>query len=122
MTLANHNDNDILIITAFISSMSHYVFNYTKEFFTDFGISLSRYYLKFIDTKIYCLVVNEIVSRRITGESLTVLMEMTLNQLVKSFTVYYNMTKTKPFIEMNYLDKFMYQIDTTLFFNFKNAI
>ena len=49
-------------------------------------------------------------------------MEKPINPLVKSFTVYYNMTKTKPFIEMNYLDKFMYQIDTTLFFNFKNAI
>ncbi len=121
-TLENHNDNDILIITAFISSMSHYIFNYTKEFFTDFGIGLSRYYLKFSDEKIYCMVLSEIVSRRITGESLTVLMEMTLNQLIKSFTVFYNMTKTKKFIEMNYLDQFMYQIDTILFFNFKHAI
>lgn len=121
-SLENHNDNDILIITAFISSMSHYIFNYTKEFFTDFGIGLSRYYLKFIDEKIYCLVLSEIVSRRITGESLTVLMEMTLNQLIKSFTVFYNMTKTKKFLEMNYLDQFMYQIDTILFFNFKHAI
>jgi len=102
--------------------MSHYIFNYTSEFFTDFGIGLSRYYLKFVDEKIYCIVLNEIVSRRITGESLTVLMEMTLNQLIKSFTVYYNMTKTKQFIEMNYLEKFAYQIDTILFFNFKNAI
>ena len=121
-TIESHNDNDILIITAFISSMSHYIFNYTNEFFTDFGIGLSRYYLKFIDDKIYCIVINEIVSRRITGENLTVLMEMTLNQLVKSFTVYYNMTKTKEFLEMNYLDKFVFQIDTILFFNFKNAI
>ena len=121
-TMENNNDNDILIITAFISSMSHYIFNYTKEFFTDFGIGQSRYYLKFIDDKIYCIVINEIVSRRITGESLTVLLEMTLNQLIKSFTVFYGMTKTKKFIEMNYLDNFIVQIDTILFFNFNNAI
>lgn len=121
-TIDTHNDNDILIITAFISSMSHYIFNYTKEFFTDFGIGSSRYYLKFIDDKIYCIVVNEIVSRRITGESLTVLMEMTLNQLIKSFTVFYNMTKVKDTVEMNFLEKFVFQIDTILFFNFKNAI
>ena len=121
-TIQSHNDNDILIITAFISSISHYVFNYTQEFFTDFGIGNSRYYLKFVEDKIYCIVLNEIVGRRITGESLTVLMEMTLNQLIKSFMVFYNMTKTSGLMEMNYLEKFVFQIDTILFFNFKNAV
>jgi len=121
-SITTHNDNDILIITAFISSISNYILNYTDEFFTDFGIGISRYYLKFIDEKIYCIVLNEIVTNRITGESLVVLMVMTLNQLIKSFTVFYKMTATKKLTEMNYLERFIFQIDTILFFNFKNAV
>ena len=49
-------------------------------------------------------------------------MEMTLNQLIKSFTVFYTMTKVKDTVEINFLEKFVFQIDTILFFNFKNAI
>lgn len=121
-TITTHNDNDLLIITAFISSISNYILNYTDEFFTDFGIGFSRYYLKFADDKVYCVVLNEIVSHRITGESLVVLMEITLNQLIKSFTVFYNMTGTTKLTEINYLERFIFQIDTILFFNFKHAV
>ena len=38
----DENDNDVLITSAFMSSIITYIFHYTSEFFTDFGIGTSR--------------------------------------------------------------------------------
>ena len=117
-----NNDQDFLIISAFISSLRHFIQAQNDDIFTDFGMGQIRYYIKIHGDKIYCLILSEIISRRITGESLTSLLELTLNQLIKSFTVYYQMTKTKDYLQLHYVDHFVFQIDTVLFLNFKNAI
>lgn len=118
----DENDNDVLITSAFMSSIITYIFHYTSEFFTDFGIGTSRYYIKMNKDKIYCLAINEIVNQRTTGESYKELLELTLIQLIKAVNSYDDMVKdTKEFLEMNYLENFVLHIDTILLYNFKNA-
>ena len=115
------DDNDILILTAFITSIKNYVATYTEDFFTDFGTGSSRYYLKTSKELIFCVVMNEIVFRRTTGESNKSLIEYTLIELTKAVYTYYNTIEKKFFNEMNYLENFVLQIDTILFYNFKKA-
>jgi len=119
----NWETKELLIITAFMSSISNYIKSQSSEYFSDFGIGQSRYYLKYTKLdQIYCLIVSEVVYRRLTGEKFNMLIELTLGDLMKTINIYYKMTKTKSFIQSSYLEKFTYQIDTTLFFNFKRAI
>ena len=39
------DDNDVLINSAFMSSLITYIFHYTNELFTDFSIGTGRYYI-----------------------------------------------------------------------------
>lgn len=119
----NFETKEFLIVSAFMSSISNYIKSQSSEYFSDFGIGQSRFFLKYTrDQKIFCLVVSEVVYRRLTGEKFNMLIEMTLSDLIKTFNNYHKMTKTKSFIQSNYLEKFTYQFDNILFFNFKRAI
>ena len=119
------DSDEYLILSAFISSLSTFIQSQNSEQFTDFGIGSSRYYLKFTsDSQIFCLIINEILYRRFTGEVLTSILELSLGELIKPFKSFYNFTKdkVKDIHQMDFIQRFCYQIDKILFFNFKNAV
>ena len=121
----NYDSDEFLILSAFISSLSTYIQSQNKEQFTDFGIGSRRFYLKFTnDKKIFCLILNEILYRRLTGEVLTSILELSLGELIRPFKSFYNITKAsvKDIHQSDFIEKFCYQIDKILFFNFKKAV
>ncbi len=83
--------NDFIFLSAFISSVLKYIKVEGNSYITDFGIGTSRFYLKFDHNEtIYCIVLNELIHRRITGEQLIIFVEMATNELKKVFNYYRN--------------------------------
>ena len=119
--IPNASNDDELILSAFISSLSHFIKVYDNDEFRGFSTQNYRYYIKILNERIYCLVLNSNVFKLSSGSSLISILDNTLDELIKSFSVYYKMTKTKDFIEKTFLDSFEKQIDTQLLLNFRNA-
>lgn len=90
------NDNvrtsqDFIFLSAFISSILKFIRVEGNYYITDFGIGTSRFYLRFDQNQtIYCLVLNEIIHRRITGDELISFVEDTTTGLEKVFNSYHN--------------------------------
>lgn len=114
---------DELIFTAFISSLASYIKTYDESdgYLKGFSTSTNQYYIKEIEDTIYCLVLNPNIYTLGTGIKLRTILDTTLEQLIKSFAIYYRMTRTKEFIEKSFLDTFENQIDTLLMVNLKNT-
>ena len=119
--IPNASNDDDLILSAFLSSLSHFIKVYDNDEFRGFSTQNYRYYIKSFNEKIYCLVLNFNAFKLSSGPSLISILDNALDELIKSFSVYYKMTKTKDFIEKSFLDSFEKQIDTQLLFNFKNT-
>ena len=83
--------NDFIFLSAFISSILKFIRFEGDSYITDFGIGTSRFYLKFDhNSTIYCLVLNELIHRRITGEQLIIFVESVTYDLKKIFNYYRN--------------------------------
>ena len=85
--------NDFIFLSAFISSILKFIRFEGQQngYITDFGIGTSRFYLKFDhNATIYCLVLNELIHRRITGEQLIIFVESVTSDLKKIFNYYRN--------------------------------
>lgn len=85
--------NDFIFLSAFISSVLRFinVEGQQNGYITDFGIGTSRFYLKFDRNEtIYCIVLNELIHRRVTGEQLIIFVEMLTSELKKIFNYYRN--------------------------------
>lgn len=108
--------NDFIFLSAFISSILKFTSVERNHYITDFGIGTSRFYLKFDrEQTAYCLVLNELIHRRISGEQVIMFVEMMTNELRKHFNTYRNDGKFLK--KVNYDDeKFCLQIDR-LFLN-----
>ena len=111
---------ETVVISAFISSLSNFVKIYDNDLLQGFSTESNRFYVKTLDDMIYCLVLNNNIFNLGSGDLLTGILDTTVEQLVKSFNVYYKMTRTKDFIEKNFLTNFQKQIDILISFNFKN--
>jgi hypothetical protein len=116
----SEQDSENLVFSAFISSLSNFTKMYQNEELKGFSSGGLNYYIKIKSEIIYCLVLNSNIFQLANGEKLPLILDRTLEILIRSFSVYYSMTKTKDFIEKNFLENFQYQLDTTLLFNLQN--
>ena len=114
--LDSHED---VVLSAFISSLSNFVKIYDSEILNGFSTNQNKFFMKSEDDVIYCFVLNNNIFNLAKGLELTDVLTITLNELIKSFSVYYKMTKLNDFTEKNFLDAFEKQIDILLTFNLK---
>lgn len=114
---------DDIIFTAFVSSLANFIKTYDQSegFLKGFSTLTNHFYIKSVDEILYCLVLNSSIIKLGNGTDLLSILDNSLDQLVKSFGVYYKMTRTKDFIEKNFLDTFENQIDALMFFNLKTS-
>ena len=115
------NSNDELVFSAFISSLSNFIKIYDNDELKGFSTSTNQFYIKTVREIIYCFALNENIYALNPTQPLHYILENALDELIKSFSIYYKMTKTKDFIESNFLDAFNSQIDTILLFNLNKA-
>lgn len=84
--------NDFIFLSAFISSLLKFIKVESNSYITDFCIATSRFYLKFDqfdhDQTIYCIVLSELLHRRITGEQLLMFVETVTHELKRIFNYY----------------------------------
>ena len=120
---SSSNSHDDLVFSAFISSLSNFIkiYDTADGYLKGFSTATNRFFIKNDEDLIYCLVLNSNIFYLSTGENLINILEKTLQELIKSFTVYYKMTRTKDFIEKNFLDVFENQIDSLLLVNLRKA-
>ena len=103
--------NDFIFLSAFISSTLKFIKVQGNSYITDFGIGTSRFYLKFDQNNTaYCLVLNELIHRRITGEQLIIFVEMVTNALKRLFNTY-RADGTGFLKKVKYDEKFCLEID-----------
>ena len=114
--------NDFIFLSAFISSVLKFIKVEGNGYITDFGIGTSRFYLKFDRNEtIYCLVLNELIHRRVTGEQLIIFVEMATNELKRVFNYYRN--DGSSFLKKDrYDEKFCLKIDRVFLEKFQELI
>lgn len=106
-----------LVISAFISSISNFIKIYDNTELKGFSTSHYHIFIQIADEIIYCFVLNKNILKLHANNNLPRILDSTMKELIKSFSIYYRMTKTKDFIEKNFLTAFESQIDTLLLFN-----
>ncbi len=113
--------SDFIFLSAFISSILKFTSLQRNDYITDFGIGTSRFYLKFDhDRTAYCIVLNEIIHRRITGEQLIQFVEVATSELRKLFNTYRN--ENKYLQKVKFDEKFCLQIDRMFINNYAELV
>lgn len=117
----NKTSNDFIFLSAFISSIFKFSSLQGINYITDFGIGTSRFYIKFDHNKTaYCIVLNELIHRRITGEQLIQFVEVSSNELRKLFNTYRNGDKYLEKVKFD--EKFCLQIDRMFINNYTELV
>lgn len=111
-----------VVLSAFISSLSNFIKIYDKEELHGFSTASNKFFIKTKNELIYSFVLNSNIFNIAKGEELRAILDKTSTELVKSFTVYYNMTIMKDFIEKTFLNTFEKQIDILLSFNLRKTL
>lgn len=111
------DSNDDLVLSAFISSLSNFIKIYDNTELKGFTTTHHQFFIKTDNEIIYCFVLNKNIDSVGSNTNLVQSLNYTMNELIKSFSIYYKMTKTSDFIEKNFLTAFESQIDTLILFN-----
>jgi hypothetical protein len=115
---------DYIFVSAFISSILKFIKIEGKSYITDFGIGSSRYYLKFDENNtVYCIILNEILHRRITGEQLIIFVEIISKDVKRLFNSYYISPENSKYLQkQEYDEKFCLHLDKMFLENFEYTI
>ncbi len=115
------NVDEELVLSAFISSISNFIRIYDNTELRGFTTLDHQFFIKTSNDIIYCLVLNKNILSLNFSNNLLNRLNVTVNELIRTFSIYYKMTKTNDFSENNFITAFESQIDTILLFNLSKA-
>lgn len=113
---------NIELITGFISALIHYASS-IGGFLTDVGLGNIRLWLKRSRNHIFCLFLDEKYSWRYNREQLSMLIEISLKNLVKTFKIFLELVgEGKVLMDRKLIKQFRFQADMTLLESFMIAM
>lgn len=114
---------DFIFLSAFISSILKFIrVEGNNKYITDFGIGTSRFYLRFDSNQtIYCIVLNELIHRRITGDELIFFVKSTTAELEKAFN-FFNKDSNGILSKQKYDEQFCLKLDRIFLQYYKQCV
>lgn len=96
LVIRDYNSNIVngnpFLLTGFISAINSYASS-IHGFLTDIGLGFVRLAMKNTKDHIFCILLSEVISRRIKGEELSMLIQLTLSELISAFNAIYHQSE-----------------------------